>query len=85
VAKARDRVDGSAGGGGWNLTPIGIMVRCVELPLPCSPSGTLRRGKGMGVVSILFAGADIGKARVLCLDCLGFSPLGDIVPERSEW
>jgi hypothetical protein len=44
----------------------------------------------MSMVSILSAGADFGKARALCLDGLGFSPLEDIVPakypkgERSE-
>ena len=31
----------------------------------------------MSVVFILSAGADFGKARVLCLDGLGFSPSGE--------
>ena len=38
----------------------------------------------MGVVSILSAGADFGKARVLCLDGLGFSPLGE-TGEGLRW
>ena len=56
---------------GWDLTSIGIMVRGFELPLPCSPSGMLREGKGMGLVSILSAGAD------LVGNGFSFSPLGE--------
>lgn len=48
-----------------DLSPIGVLVRGVELPL--YPTGTRPKGKGMGESFILSAGADIGKASHLCL------------------
>ena len=58
---------------GWDLTPIGMMVSRVELPLPNW------EGHGRGFYLVRWRGLWQSKGSVL--DGLGFSPLGDIVPE----